>query len=170
MMPLPQKFDQNEWFLLIGIILSYTIIFLLPKRFPLSLSVLMMLFGATVARLSDHLLASPRLDLYNLMDTRKFDLFDLITYFYYAPFSYLFVYVYSRLQIKGFWVLGYIIIWSLVGTIFEWINKEFHVFSFHGWKLPYSFTVYLITQCLTLLLYQYIKRIYAIRVSGTTRG
>ncbi|MBB2482571.1 hypothetical protein H5P36_20580 [Bacillus sp. APMAM] len=155
MLPLPQKFDENEWFVIIGIIISYTIVFLLPKRFPISISILLMMFGSTVARISDHLLAAPRVDMYNLMDTPKFDLFDLVLNLFYAPFAYLFIYFFDKFRIKGFTILFYIIGCTLVGTMFEWLTKQFHVFIYEGWQLAYSFTVYFIIQSLTLLLFKW---------------
>lgn len=158
MLPLPQKFDGNEWFVIIGIIASYTLVFLLPKRFPASISILLMMFGSTVARISDHLLAAPRVDMYNLMDTPNFDFFDLILYLLYAPFSYFFVYFFVKFKIKGYGILFYIIGWTLVGTMFEWLTKQFHVFIYHGWHLAYSFTVYFIIQTLTLIFYKYCNK------------
>jgi hypothetical protein len=157
-MLLPLKFDQNEWFLLACILVTYTVIFLLPRRFPFALTVLLFLFGPIVARLCDHLLASPKLDLYNLMDTPQYDLFDLFTYLLYAPFSYLFVYFYDKWKIKGYWLIVYIFLCSAGGTLFEWINKLFHVFTYKGWELCFSFSVYLVTQCFALLFYHWINR------------
>jgi hypothetical protein len=155
-MPLPVKFDENEWFLISCILISYSVIFRLPKRFAFSQNVLFMLFGPTVARLSDHLLASPKIDLYTLMDTTDYDLFDFFTYLLYAPFSYLFVYFYDKWNIKGYKIILYIFLCSIGGAGFEWVNKMFHVFTYKGWQLPFSFSVYLVTQCLSLLFYHWI--------------
>ncbi|WP_413306807.1 hypothetical protein AA0X95_06445 [Bacillus sp. 1P10SD] len=160
MMPLPQHFDENEWFVLSCIVVSYSIVRFLPKRFPRIISVLLMLFGPIVARMSDHFLASPKLDLYNLMDTPNYDLFDLFTYVLYAPFSYLFIYFYDRWNVKGAGLLFYLFLWTVVSAIFEWIHKLFHVFTYHNWKLSYSFTVYLVVQCLELLFYYLLIRTY----------
>ncbi|WP_223593924.1 hypothetical protein [Neobacillus bataviensis] len=158
MLPLPEKFDENEWFLLLCVGLSYLVVFLLPRRFPRSLSVLFLLTGTTIARLSDHLLASPKLDLYNIMDTPNYDLFDLITYFLYAPFSYLFLYFYDKWNIRGYWILLYLVLSTAGGTLFEWINQEFGVFTYKGWQLSYSFSVYLAIQCLVLLFFHWVMR------------
>lgn len=156
MLPLPIKFDGNEWFVIIGILISYFVIFLLPGRFPHSVTVLFLLIGTTIARLSDHFLASPKLDLYNIMDTPNYDLFDLITYFLYAPFSYLFIYFYDKWKIKGYWILLYLLLCTSGGTIFEWVNKEFGVFTYKGWHLSYSFTIYLAVQSFVLLFYHWV--------------
>jgi hypothetical protein len=158
MMPFPETFDQNEWFVLISLFLSFLVIILLPKRMPLSIIILMMIFATTVARLADHLLATPRHDLYNIMDSGKFDFFDLLLYFVYAPFGYIFVYVYERLKVKGYWTIIYIYLWSIFGAFFEWVAVQFKVFEYHGWELKYSFTFYVCTQALTLLFYGYLRK------------
>ena len=158
MMPLPEKFDVNEWFLIGCVIISYLVVTFLPKRFPRSITVLFLLIGTTIARLSDHLLASPKLDLYNIMDTPNYDFFDLITYFLYAPFSYLFVYFYDKWKIKGYWILVYLLLCTSGGTLFEWVNKEFGVFTYKGWRLSYSFSVYMAVQCFVLLFFHLVVR------------
>lgn len=158
MMPLPQRFDQNEWFLLICNLLAYFIILLLPRRFPFSITILLLLFGTVAARLSDVLIASPGFDLYNVMDTPKYDFFDLVTYISYAPFAYLFVYYYDKWKVKGYWVIPFLLLCTTGGTLYEWVNKVFHVFTYKGWQLSYSFNYYFATQCVTLLFYHWIKR------------
>ncbi|MBS4174369.1 hypothetical protein [Bacillus sp. FJAT-49736] len=158
MLPFPRKFDENEWFVIIGIIVVYTIFFILPKRFPIGTTILIMMYGSTVARIFDHLLASPRVDLYNFMDTPNFDLFDLFLYFFYAPFSYFFIYFYVKFKVKGFGVLCYIMVCSLGGMMFEWLAIQCHVFTYRGWHLAYSFTIYLFIQTLDLLLYEWCSR------------
>lgn len=156
MMPLPQKFDQNEWFIIISLAVGVVTVILLPRRFPLSVSILMMVFAATVARTLDHLLAGPTVDVYNITDTGRYDLFDLITYTLYAPFAYIFVYIFDRFNIKGYWILLYVVIASLLGTLYEWLCVVFDVFNYKGWNIKYSYGFYLSTQPLTLLFFRYI--------------
>ncbi|MFD2445394.1 hypothetical protein ACFSO7_15625 [Bacillus sp. CGMCC 1.16607] len=156
--PLPKSFDQNEWFLIISFLISIFPVFVLPKRIPSTIMILMMIYAAVVARLFDHLLAGPPLDFYNLMDKGKFEAFDILTYLLYAPFSYFFVYFYEKWHIKGYKILLYIIASSIGGTAYEWLSHYFNVFNYKEWQLPYSLTVYLLVQPLTLLFYEYIKK------------
>ncbi|KAA0544599.1 hypothetical protein FZW96_19510 [Bacillus sp. BGMRC 2118] len=158
MMPLPTKFDHNEWFLLLALFISFSIILFIPKRIPVSISILIMLFSIVVARLTDHILSAPRTELYQIMDTEKYELFDLLLYFLYAPFAYIFVYVYYRLNIKGMKILFYIIVCSTFGTLFEWITVEFRIFDYKSWNLQYSFSIYLVSQACTLLLFMILWR------------
>jgi hypothetical protein len=158
MMPFPEVFDQNEWFVLIVLFLSLVIVYLLPKRMPLSITVLIMIYSFTVARLSDHLLSSPKIDLYNIMDTEKYEFFDLILYLLYAPFGYFFVYIYEKIRVRGYWTVVYILLWSSFGSLFEWVSVYFNIFTYKEWELKYSFTVYVFTQTLTLLLFNYLRK------------
>ena len=157
-MKLPVSFDQNEWFVLISLIISTTIVIILPRRFPLSKIILLFLFSAVVARLSDHLLAGPNSNLYNLMDTNTLDLFDMLTYFLYMPFVYFFIYFYDKWKLRGYSIFLYIVGSVLAGTVYEWITSYFNVFNYHGWKVYYSFTVYLAIQPLTILFYELLRK------------
>ncbi len=79
-MKLPNSFDINEWFVLICMFIAFSVLHLLPKRFPLSISILIMLYSSTTARFADHILAMPRIDLYDIMNSPYYDLFDIFTY------------------------------------------------------------------------------------------
>ncbi|WP_102348934.1 hypothetical protein [Bacillus sp. Marseille-P3661] len=161
-MLLPQNFDKNEWFIIIGLLVSYTLILRMPKKLPISITILIMLFSATIARMADHLLAAPNIDLYDITDTGKYELFDFLTYMLYGPFAYLFVYIYVLLSIKGIGNLLYIITWSLLATLFEGITALFDIFNYKNWELSYSFTAYLMIQSYTLLFYKYISKKYTL--------
>src|SRR5690606_28899440 len=104
MMPLPQKFDQNEWFIIISLAVGVVTGILRPRRFPLSVSILMMVFVATVARTLEHLLEGATINVYNITDTGRYDLFALINYTLYVPFSHIFVYIFARFNTKGYWI------------------------------------------------------------------
>ncbi|MBT2215724.1 hypothetical protein KK120_07805 [Virgibacillus dakarensis] len=166
MISLPIAFDENEVYIIIWLILSFCLFFLLPKRFPLSITIVMMLLGVVIAKLFDHLLSSPELNFYNLMDTGKYELFDIISYCLYAPFAYFFIYFFDKLHIRGLGIFLYILVWSWIGIMFEGISVIFHFFNYHGWKLTYSFGVYLITQSLTLLLFRFLMHVHQ-RKTGT---
>gem|GEM_PF-5737261 len=45
MLVLPENFNSNEWFITVSIVFTYTFMLILPKRFPLSITVLMLLFS-----------------------------------------------------------------------------------------------------------------------------
>ncbi|MDB4866049.1 MAG: hypothetical protein JWR03_382 [Cohnella sp.] len=157
-LPLPIRFDANEWYILINSTCGYLWLFFSPKRFPHSISVLLVLFCVSAAIIYDHAIAGPPLDWYNINDYTKYELFDVFTYFMYAPYALLCVYLYDKFKPKGLWFTAYIVLWSLLCVGFEWLAMICHVFKFHKWSLVYSFSVYLIMTSLYLRLFEYLLR------------
>ncbi|MDP4147072.1 MAG: hypothetical protein Q8936_21795 [Bacillota bacterium] len=167
-LPLPISFDQNEIFVVITILIGSFIVFLLPKRFPGAITILLLIEPGLVARISDHFLASPQMlgsqyDLYDILDTGKVDFFDLITYFMYSPLGYIFIYIYDRYKTKGMYFTLYIFFSSLFATAFEWSAMKFKVFTYKHWNLSFSFIAYLITLSMSILFLNLIKRLYKAR-------
>ncbi len=159
-MPLPNAFDANEIFVLICIIVFYSVFFMLPKRIPWSITIILMLFGILLARFADHLMAGPSINFYDIMDWDKYELFDVLLYLLYAPFAYFFLYLYERLHIRGFFIPIFIVLFSIFAIVFEWINVLFGVFHYKNWELRYSVSVYLLAQVTLLLFYQILKHKY----------
>lgn len=159
-MRLPEEFDSNEWFVIISLIIATLMILLLPKKLPLSISILMILFGSTVGRLTDRFLAAPNWDLYDIMDTGKYDLFDFLTYVLFGLFAYLFAYLFENMNIRRLNLLFFVLICAILGTIFEYVSLYFHVFEYKSWEINYSFNVYLVVQALTLFFYSHIKNVH----------
>jgi hypothetical protein len=156
-LPLPQQFDENEWFIIVSIVTSFAFIYFLPRRFPTSISILTLSFSIFIARVTDELLAGPKVDFYDVIDSGKYELFDIISYAMYAPFAYVFVYIFDRYNLKGMKLFFYIVGFSLIGWGVEWVSAYFHVFTYKEWKFSYSLAVYLIIQPITLLFFILIK-------------
>jgi hypothetical protein len=154
--PLPKDFDANEWFVIISLLASYTGLFLGRKIFPRSMIILIILFSAVIARITDYELAGPPLDLYDLMDTGKYELFDMFSYLLYGPFAFAFLAVYHKLNIKGIYILFYLVVCSGLSVAYEWLTVVFDVFTFKEWKSTFSFPVYLVVQSLTLYFYHFL--------------
>lgn len=171
MLALPEKFDSNEWYIIITILVTYTIIFLLPKRFPQTISLLVLLFSMTYAQVLDHVLAGKGLDLYDINDSEKYEWMDLVAWFLYPPFGYVYVYYYDKWKIRKTGIFWYIIIWTFIAVGVEALSLKFHYFNYHDWKLIYSVPVYLITLGIFLLFFILInKYFYKLKVPGTGRG
>ncbi|MFC6603923.1 hypothetical protein ACFQDF_24280 [Ectobacillus funiculus] len=81
----PKHFDENEWFIIIIILLS-SILFKLPKRFPASITILILLLSVAIPKVLDHSIAaiSPY-DFYRLNDSEKYEVFDLLLDGVYLP-------------------------------------------------------------------------------------
>lgn len=161
LLPFPKELGENEWFLIVALVVFSMTILFLPKRFPISLTILIMVFSSVVARVSDHILAGTNLDLYDVMDSGKYDFFDIISYLLYPPFAYLFVYFYFSWRISGLAISLYILLWSIGGVAFESLAVYFKVFTYKGWSLKYSFLLYLVIQTATLVFFHFLKKSYA---------
>ncbi|WP_186578750.1 hypothetical protein [Aquibacillus kalidii] len=155
----PEKFDQNEWFILVFLIIMYAVVFLTPKRFPISTSILVMLFAATVGRVSDHLLSAPQYNLYNIMDQGKYEIFDMLTYILYGAFAYILVYIYDKLGVRHMWTLLYIVVCSVLSVLFESISLTFDVFLYNKWKPIYSLSYYLVMEAMTIYFFNSVNKL-----------
>ena len=152
----PEKFDQNEWFIIISFILTYLLILKLPKRFPLTITLLILFFGMAYVQVTDHILAGASYNLYDINDSGKFEWFDLIGWFIYPPFGYFFVYFLDKWSFRGLQIFLYILGWSLIAMLVEWISLKFNMFKYYHWNFFYSYPVYLLTLGIYLLFYLYI--------------
>jgi len=162
-MPLPKTFGLNEIVLISSIIIGFLVILKLPKRFPLVITILLLIQPMFTARLFDHIIATAQImehNLYDTMDSGKFELFDLFTYPFYSPIGYMFVYIYDIFPIKGQWIAIYIVSWSLVSTLIEILLSKANIFVYLEWQPYYSFIVYLIVQSLTIAFYNFIIKEY----------
>lgn len=158
LLPLPQQFDQNEWFVLLTLTLVYVLLILFRKKLRLSIAVLLLMFTITIARVIDHILAWPGNDLYDVMDTGKFELFDVLTYFLFAPFAVLYIYIYEKYQIRGLVLLIYIVSFALFSVLVESLALYFGVFTYKGWKLPYTLVFYMYMEVMLLFFYRFIRK------------
>ncbi|GEO25005.1 hypothetical protein AAC03nite_07900 [Alicyclobacillus acidoterrestris] len=160
MLPLPLRFDGNEWFIILCTVFGFLCVSLLPKRYPRAVSTLVVLFVVSVAIVLDHSIMTPPLDMYDINDYKKYELMDVVTYFMYSPFALLSVYLYDKFHPKGFALVGYIIGWSALAEFFEWLATLFHVYTYTTWKLPYSFSVYLVATTLQMVFFRYTMKYY----------
>lgn len=159
-MPLPIHFDANEIFLIIMISIGFFIIYKLPNKLPVSIGILMILWTIAVARISDHLLASialgAHLDFYDVMDSHKFEFFDLPAYMLYGTYAYILIYIYKRLNLKSQFIPLFVLFMSLASALFEYLTIIFKIYHYKNWSLLYSLSVYLFVHPITLLFYHYI--------------
>lgn len=154
---LPQNFDMNEWFLVISLIVMYTIFILLPQRLPKTITMLIYMFSFALEKASDLILEYPPYVLYYLDDITGFELSDFLTCFLYPVFGYLLLYFYEKWNVRGIFTFFYLMSWSVFAILFEWIMMKVRIFNYTGWNLFYSFTVYLIVVGLYVVFYHFVK-------------
>lgn len=159
MLTFPTHFDENEWFIIVVFLLSLSL-FKLPKRFPSEITILIIVLSMTVPKVIDHSIAANPLNLYDLNDSNKFEIFDVFLDFLYPPAGYICAYIYDKLRPKGFKILLYILIWTAFAIGFESIAIKFNVFNHHGWKLIYSLPTYLFAISSFLLFFVFLQNYF----------
>jgi hypothetical protein len=152
---LPESFNINEWFIIIGVILNILTFKLLPKKIPKAITPLIVLLSISFPKVLDHTIAVVPIDLYNINDSKNYELFDLILYAVYPMFGYLFIYLVEVLKPRGIMFVLYFIAWDVFAVIFEFFLNKLHVFNYNGWNIIFSLPVYLITLCFTYIFYIY---------------
>jgi hypothetical protein len=154
----PIKFDQNEWTILAAVILNILIFSFFPKKIPKEITPLIILLSISFPKIMDHSMAVKPFDLYNITDTSKYELFDLVLYGVYPAFGYLFVYFLD--YFKGLKVVIYFTFWTIIAIGIELLLVKLHVFVYTGWKLVYSLPIYIVVLSLTFLFYKFIIHYY----------
>lgn len=56
--------------------------------------------------------------------------------------GYLLLYFYDKWNVRGISIFFYIMSWSIIAVLFEWITMNARIFNYTGWTLFYSYTVY----------------------------
>lgn len=153
---LPKHFDQNEVIIIIVLVLSIFLV-RLPKRMPTEVSCLIVLLSLAIPNIIDHSIAaiSP-FDLYQLTDSQKYEVFDILLSGVYIPFGYLCVYIYEWIRPRKMKIVLYILSWAIFAICFEFFFVKLHVFTYNGWKLIYSFPTYLFVISIFLLYYEFL--------------
>jgi hypothetical protein len=161
-------FNGNEWFILIGLCIGYTVMFVLPRRFSRKQAILFGLYGIFGGLFCDHTLSVDPFNLYDVNDTSNFTFMDFLSYLMYGPFGYIFAYVYDKFNIKPSWIPVYILAWSLIAICVEAFAVHAGVFHYSKhYKLAYSFPIYIFFQSGEIALYYGIKNA-AKKKSGAT--
>lgn len=159
MLPLPEKFDSNEMFIIFSTILTWALMFILPRRLPAATITVIWTFNVFLALSADITLSVKPYELYFTIDHKKHELFDELLHFVtYPTLSYFVVNFYQYKKPKGLKYLFYIIFWAGVAIALEWIAVKFQVFTYTGWKLHLSYITYLVVFAATIWLSNFIEK------------
>jgi hypothetical protein len=80
---------------------------------------------------------------------------------FYGAASYVFIYVYDKMNIRGWYTFVYVAAWALISAGAEYVAVLFHVFTYKTWNVAYSFLFYLVVQHVTVAFYLWMKGLYA---------
>lgn len=154
-----RAFDWNEWFVLSMFVILNILVWACPKIFKWLEGIALYLFGIFTVTFFDHTLSVRPWDFYDVNDTSKFQIMDFIYYTMNGPYSYFFIYLYVKLNIKGYKNIVYILVWSSFAVFIEWVGLKTGLFHFEkGYKMYWSFPIYITVQTLLILFFHKIRR------------
>jgi hypothetical protein len=163
-----EHFDKNEIYIIMMLIIAYTALFSLPKKLPLNITLLFLVWGFASSSLFDFTIGGGLLDFYKVNDSGGYELTDVLTYFLFATFGYYFVYFYEMFNINKKTFIFYVIAWVIVGLFMEKVSTWMGVTQYqNGYKLPFSVSVFLVVQTTTGLYYEWIKKRERNRIQPT---
>ncbi|ANS76503.1 hypothetical protein AWM70_19570 [Paenibacillus yonginensis] len=158
-LPLPQKFDMNEIFIIFSTVMLFALMFVVPRRVSAVTIMVIWTFNVFLALLADIILSVKPYELYFTVDHQTHELFDVILHFItYPALPYFVVNVYRFNKPQGLKYFLYLIFWAVLAITSEWISVKFHVFTYTGWKLYLSFLVYLAVFAVNIWLAGFIER------------
>jgi hypothetical protein len=141
---------------------------MLPKRFPPVSITVFVVFTVFISQSVDSLIAVKPFDLYDVSDSSKYEVMDIVIYYLnYPSLAYIYLYFYDKWNVKGMYRILYIIGFSLISVFFEWIALLCHVFTYKGWKLWYSPFVYIAVYILYILMFHLQQRWLKIDLPST---
>lgn len=154
-----KSFDWNEWFVIIVIISLHGLMIITPKIFSKTEGIAHYLYGITIVYLFDHTLSTKPWDFYDVNDNSNFQLFDFLYYIMNGPFSYYFIYLYQKLKIDGFRTILYLLLWSSLAVLMEWVGFKIGLFHYDkGYNMHWSFPIYMMVQIIQIIFYHKIRR------------
>jgi hypothetical protein len=152
------KFDLNDYFVIFAVIITWALFFLLPKVLSKQVTILIFLYSLTVSAFFDNSVGADPWDFYDIMDGPDYTVMDVVVYFLYPPFSYLFIFIYKRFKIKDRYLIVYIPCFTAAAIGVEWIYHKMRVFEYKsGNNIFYSICVYLTIQSVLIVFYRYLS-------------
>lgn len=167
-LPLPKQFDANEIFIIISTVLSWALMFKLPRHLSAVTITIIWTFNVFLALLADITISVKPNDFYFTIDHKTHELFDVLLHFVtYPTLPYFVVNFYQRNKPKGLMLLFYIIFWAGVAIALEWISLKFYVFTYTGWKLYLSFFIYLVVFAANIWLSNFTEKKHPYKPTST---
>ncbi len=152
-------FNENEWFVIISLVVGLLAVLVAPKRFPIKVSIIYLLTGVFIGFFFDHTLSVLPVSYYDLNDKSIFELSDFLSHVMYASYSYFFFYMYDYLKVKSRYSAVYILIWTFMSMGVEKLCALLGVYHYkNGYTIFYSFLIYLLVHSSWVAIYYVIER------------
>ncbi len=151
--------DGNEWFMLATSVIVFAITLLIRRHFRPLTFFMIWLFAIAYVESIDYAIAGTPFQLYYCADNESYEpAAAMIHLFLYPGCVFIFLYLYDKWRIRGKNQVWYILAWTAVSVLFEWINVLAGVFTYTGWMIVFSIPTYPISAVITICLYRYIER------------
>ncbi|WP_066059617.1 hypothetical protein [Robertmurraya korlensis] len=155
-----KQFDNNEIYLLILLTFVFVVLFLVLRKkiFKPHITLLSLVWGFTVGILIEFTIGGGLLDFYRVNDSNSYEVTDVVYFLLFSPFGYFFFYFYHRFKINKKKVIFYVFAWAIVGVGAHWLFTQLGIINLQkGFRIAYSFPIFLVIQTLTAILYEQIK-------------
>lgn len=152
-----QKFNQNEWFVIISLAAGLILFWRLKSRFTTKEVIVYFLFSFYMGIVLDHSISVNPFDFYDVNDNSSYQFIDFLTYLMYGPFGYIFIFCYDYFKIKSQYSPLYILVWVFISIGMEFFAQSLGVYHYkNGYEIFYSFPVYLLVFSIGLCLYRFL--------------
>ncbi|MBT2659615.1 hypothetical protein [Bacillus sp. ISL-45] len=152
-------FNENEWFIIGSLIGLHAAVWLAPKIFRKLEAIAFYFFGVNTVLFFDHTISVKPWDFYDVNDDSSYQFIDFLSYISYGPYSYFFIYFYVKLRISGKRTVLYIVLWSAISVLMEWIGLKLGMMHYDkGYEMKWSFPIYLFVQSMLLVFYHLVKK------------
>ncbi|MGP4073502.1 hypothetical protein ACTWQB_13205 [Piscibacillus sp. B03] len=153
-----ETFDKNELYVIAFLVIVYALVFYLPKILPSAIVVLFLVWGFAVSTLFDFTIGGGLINFYRVNDSNQYELTDLLTYFSFATISYFFVYFYEKFKINKKTFIPYMLVWTVIGVIMEWLTTVMGVINYQDdYSWGYSIIVFLVVLTGTAMFYELVR-------------
>jgi hypothetical protein len=154
---LPKNFDENEWFILVSMVIMIILILLIPKRLLIIEVLSLWLLNIFIAHVVDYSVIGQPINLYYSNDTFKYEIFDFFLYYFLYPSTmYLFFTGLAFRFIRKHWLI-YVCFASIVTTGLEKIAHFLNVFTYINWSLWFSLLAYIVIYFINFGFYLFIN-------------
>lgn len=150
-----ERFNKNEWFIIVFLITGMMLFWKIKGSFSVKETLVYFLFNIFIGMATDHSISIIPFDFYDVNDSSAYQLMDFLTYVMYGPYGYLIYYFYDYYKIKLSYTPAYILLWSIIAISIEAFSHYIGIFHYkNGYKIYYSFPIYLLTFSLCICLFK----------------
>ncbi len=138
------RFNLNEWTILMGLLIGTMTVIFLPKRFSNKATIIFVMCGIFTGFFFDHSVSVEPVSFYDVNDHSTYEWIDFLSYLDFGLISYLYFYILECVPFFGRIKPVYILLWSVIYIGMEYIADLMGIYHYqHGYKIYYSFPIYL---------------------------